>query len=134
MNKRLGKLLRASRSTYFMLLASFCAVALFCGQYWIALGEALVTLLVLLLYKLSQDQREKQMVKYLESAPNTLESLGHGESPFPAVLVRLGDNGIIWSNQKFQNMTGIKGEMVERLLPEVIPGITTDWLAIGKTQ
>ena len=134
MNKRLGKLLRASRSTYFMLLASFCAVALLCGQYWIAAGESVVTLLVLLLYKLSQDQRERQMVKYLESAPNTLESLGHGESPFPAVLVRLGDNGIIWSNEKFQAMTGIKGDMVERLLPEVIPGIRTDWLAIGKTQ
>ena len=134
MNKRLSKLLRASRGTYFLLLASFCAVALICGQYWLAAGESLVTLLALLLHKVSQDQRDRQMVKYLESAPNTLESLGHGESPVPAVLVRLGDNGIVWSNEKFQEMTGIKGEMTERLVTDVIPNMKTDWLAIGKTQ
>ena len=134
LNKKLGKLLRASRGGYFILLACFCAVALFSGQYWMAAGESLVTLLVLLLHKLNQDQRDKQMKEYLESADNTLESLGRGDSPFPAVLIRLGDNGIVWSNEKFQHMTGIKGDMVERQLNEVLPGLTTDWLAIGKTQ
>ena len=134
MNKKLSKFLRASRGGYFILLASFCALSLIMGQYWLAAGESLATFLALLLHKLNQDQRDREMKKYLESASNTLESLGHGECPFPAVLIRLGDNGIIWCNEKFQEMIGVKGDMIERQLAELIPGMTTDWLAIGKTQ
>ena len=134
MNKKLGKLLRANRGVYFLIMAGFCAAALLAGEYWLAAGESCVTLLILVIHKVSQDRRDRQMVKYLESASNTLESLGHGESPFPAVLIRLGDNGIIWSNRQFEEITQIKGDMVERQLEEVIPGMTTDWLAIGKTQ
>ena len=133
MNKKLGKMLRASRAVYFFLMAGFCAAALLAGQFWLAAGESVVTLFVLVIHKVSQDRRDRQMLKYLESAPNTLESLGHGECPFPSVLIRLGDNGIIWSNKRFEAMTGIKGDMVERQLNEVIPGMGTDWLAIGKT-
>ena len=63
MNKKLGKLLRASRGAYFLIMAGFCAAALFAGQFWLAAGESAVPLLVLMIHKYTQDQRDRQMVK-----------------------------------------------------------------------
>ena len=134
MNKKLGKLLRPNRGPYFLIMAAFCIAALVLGQYWLAIGESAVICVLLVSHKIAQDRRDRQIVKYLESTPNTLESMGHGESPFPAVLVRLGDNGIIWANSQFETITGYKGDMIEHQLSEVLPTLTTDWLAIGKTQ
>ena len=131
---KLNRLLRPGMGMYFVVMATFCAAALIAGEYWLSAAEAVVTLLVFLVYMLSRKSRDYKIRKYVESASNTLESLGRGESPFPAVLVRLGDGGIIWTNSRFSELTGIADTMMEQQLEEVIPGFSTDWLATGKTE
>ena len=134
MNYRLGRLLRPSVGVYFVLMAVFCAVTLLAGEYWLAAVEAAITLAAFGVYVMSRKHRESQIQKYLRSAPNTLESLGQGESPFPAVVVRLADGGIVWTNRRFSNLTGISDTMMEYELGEVLPDFSTDWLASGKTE
>ena len=134
MNNRLGRLLRPSVGVYFVLMAFFCAVTLLAGEYWLAAGEATVTLAAFGVYVMSRKRREYRIQKYLRSAPNTLESLGQGESPFPAFVVRLADGGIVWTNRRFSNLTGISDTMMEHELGEVLPDFSTDWLASGKTE
>ena len=134
MNYRLGRLLRPSVGVYFVLMAVFCAVTLLAGEYWLAAVEAAITLAAFGVYVMSRKHRENQIQKYLRSAPNTLESLGQGESPFPAVVVRLADGGIVWTNRRFSNLTGISDTMMEYELGEVLPDFSTDWLASGKTE
>ena len=134
MNYRLGRLLRPSVGVYFVLMAVFCAVTLLAGEYWLAAVEAAITLAAFGVYVMSRSHRENQIQKYLRSAPNTLESLGQGESPFPAVVVRLADGGIVWTNRRFSNLTGISDTMMEYELGEVLPDFSTDWLASGKTE
>ena len=134
MNYRLGRLLRPSVGVYFVLMAVFCAVTLLAGEYWLAAVEAAITLAAFGVYVMSRNHRENQIQKYLRSAPNTLESLGQGESPFPAVVVRLADGGIVWTNRRFSNLTGISDTMMEYELGEVLPDFSTDWLASGKTE
>ena len=94
MNHRLGRLLRPSVGVYFVVMAVFCAVTLLAGEYWLAAGEAAITLAAFGVYVMNRKRRERQIQKYLRSAPNTLESLGQGESPFPAVVVRLADGKV----------------------------------------
>ena len=134
MKNKLGKLLRPGMGVYFVVMALFCAAALVVGQYWLAAAESAVTLVVFAAYMISRNRRDRQIQRYIQSASNTLESLGRGESPFPAVLVRLGDGGIIWTNTRFSELTGIADTMMERRLEEVLPGFSTDWLACGKTE
>ena len=52
----------------------------------------------------------------------------------PAVLVRLGDSGIVWANHRFSDLTGYADAMVEQQLDEILPGFSTDWLVAGKTE
>ena len=134
MNHKIGRLLRPGMGVYFAVMALFCAAALVAGEYWLAVGESAVTLLVFAGYMINRNNRDRQIRKYIQSASNTLESLGKGDCPFPAVLVRLGDGGIIWTNSRFSEITGISDTMIEPQLEEVMPGFSTDWLAAGKTE
>ena len=134
MNNKLGRLLRPGMGVYFVVMALFCAAALVAGHYWLTAAESAVTLLVFAGYMVSRNHRDRQIQKYIQSASNTLESLGRGESPFPAVLVRLGDGGIIWANARFSELTGISDTMMEPQMEDVLPGFSTDWLASGKTE
>jgi len=134
MNKNLARLLRPGVGVYFVLMALFCAVALVAGQYWLAAAESAVTLLAFTVYMVNRNYRDRQIQKYIQSASNTLESMGRGDSPFPALLVRLGDGGIIWTNSRFSELTGISDTMIEPQLEEILPGFSTDWLASGKTE
>ena len=134
MHKNVGKLLRPGMGMYFSVMAGFCAAALATGQYWLCAGEAAVTLLVFAAYMISRNRRDRKILRYIRSASNALEALGKGESPFPAVLVRLGDGGIVWTNSRFSELTGVADTMMEHSLEEVLPGFSTEWLTSGKTE
>jgi len=133
-NRRMGRLLRPGVGVYFSIMALFCAATLLAGNYWLAAAESGVTLLAFGVYVLDRNRRDRKIQRYLRSSPNTLESLGQGESPFPAVVVRLADGGIVWTNRRFSDLTGIADTMMEHELEEVLPGFSTDWLASGKTE
>ena len=134
MNKKLGRLLRPSRSIYFVLLAVFCAASMVAKQYWLAALETAVTLIAFALFVANKKRRDQQLRQYVQSAPNTLEALGHGRSPLPAALVRLADGSIVWSNHRFSDITGIGESMMEQNLEDVLPDFSTDWLAERKTE
>ena len=134
MNHKLGRLLRPGVGAYFTVMALFCAATLLVGQYWLAAAEAAVTLTAFSIYVLYRNRRDRKLKNYLRSVPSTLESVGQGENPFPTVVVRLADGGIVWTNRRFSNLTGISDTMMEHQLEEVLPGFSTDWLASGKSE
>ena len=134
MNRKLGRLLSPGMGIYFYVMAAFCAAALLSEHYWLAAAETSVTILVFLLYVTSRNRRDKRIQQYIQNASNTLEATSQGESPLPAVLVRLGDGGIIWANHRFSELTGYADTMMEQQLEELLPDFSTDWLASGKTE
>ena len=134
MKRKLGRLLRPGMGAYFFVMAAFCAAALIERHYWLSAAEASVTLLVFTLYLVGRNRRDRQIQKFVQSMANTMEASSQGDSPLPAVLVRLGDNGIIWANRRFSELTGYADTMMEQCLEEVLPDFTTDWLASGKTE
>ena len=134
MNKKLNRLLRPGVGVYYIILALFCAAALVNGYYWLAAVESAATMLVFAAYMFNRNRRDRKILQYIQSASNTMESMSRGDSPFPAMLVRLGDNGIVWANGRFTELTGISDTMVEVQLEELLPDFSTDWLASGKTE
>ena len=134
MDQKLRKLLRPSRGIYIFVLVGFCAAALVMEQYILAGVEAAVTLLVIGGHTLSKNYRNRKIQQFLQSCPQTLEGISKGDSPFPAVLISLGDGRILWTNQRFAAITGLRDSMMEPGLEEVIPGLSTDWLASGKNE
>ncbi len=134
MKKKLGWLLQPGMGVYFFVMAAFCAAALLQEQYWLAAVETSVTLITFMLYMMGRNHREKQIQQYLQTESNTMEATARGESPLPAVLVRLADGGIVWANHRFSELTGYADSMMEQQLTDVLPGFSCNWLTEGKTE
>ena len=129
MNLKLKRLFRPGMGGYFIVMLAFCAAAFVLRQYGLAGVELGVTMLTMIIYNVHRQHRSRKIHRYIRNAENTLESLGKGESPFPAVLIRLGDGGIVWTNSQFDAITQFSDTKVEKLLEDYLPGITYAWLA-----
>ena len=134
MNRKMDRLLKPGMGVYFFVMAAFCAAALLEGHYWMAAVETTVTLVVFMLHVMNRNRRGRQLQRYIQSMSNTLEATSQGESPLPAVLIRLGDGVIIWANHRFSELTGYADTMMEQQLEEVLPNFPLDWLESGKTE
>ena len=119
---------------YFAVMFCFCLAALLMNSFLLAGVEALVTLLLFVSYMILRRIRHGEILRYIQSQSNTLEAVSRGESPFPTVIARLGDGGIIWTNDRFVQITGFSDSMVEQHLSDILPGMPIDWLAMGKTE
>ena len=134
MSKKLGRLIHPSMGVYFAVMLCFCLAALLMNSYALAAVEALVTLLLFVSYMILRRIRHGDILRYIQSQSNTLESVNRGESPFPTVIARLGDGGIIWTNDRFVQITGFSDYMVEQRLSDILPNMPIDWLAAGKNE
>jgi len=133
-NRRLGRLLRPGMGGYFLVMLVFCVAALVRGHYLLGGVESAITLAVLGLYMMSRKRRDRELKAYIQSVGNTLESVSHGDSPFPTVMARLNDGGIVWANRQFCDLTGFNDIMMEQTLEDMVPGFTTGWLVERKTE
>ncbi len=134
MNKKLGRLINPGLGLYFWVMLCFALAALLLNQYLLAAVESVVVLLLYISYLILRKSRRRRLLRYIESMPNTVESVSHGEGPFPTVVIRLGDGGIIWANEQFVHITEFRDAMTEQYLEDVLPGFKTDWLADQKTE
>ena len=134
MNKKLNRLLRPHMGFYFAAMGICSLVALVFEQYWLGAMEGAAALALYGIYSLDRAYRQRELQKYLQEAENTLESSSRGDSPFPAVMVRLGDGGIVWTNPGFCKMTGLDNTMREYDIQELIPDLTFEWLTDRKTE
>ncbi len=131
---KLNRLLRPNMSIYFAAMGVFSGIALLLQQYWMGTIMGLTAFLLFTLYNVDRNYRQKELQKYLQEAENTLEFSSHGDAPFPAVMVRLGDGGIIWANQQFCRLTGFNDVMMEHNLKDLVPDLGLDWMSDRKTE
>ena len=134
MNNRVGRLLRPGLGVYIGAMGLFSLMALFAREYALATAEAILTLILFSAYNVDRNRRQKELQQYIQSLTDDMDGVAHGDSPFPLVVVRLGDGGIVWGNRQFCAMTGFDDKMMEQDLQDVIPGFTTDWLGSNKTE
>ncbi len=134
MNKKAGRLINPGMGLYFWVMVCFCLVSALLGQFLLAAVEAIVILLLYVSYLIFRRVRHRQLLRFIQNEPNTLESVSHSESPFPTAVIRMGDSGIIWVNDQFVNITGFSDLMSEQYLYDILPGFKTDWLAERKPE
>ena len=134
MSKKTGRLLNPGLGLYIGVMLGFCLATALLGQFLLAAVEAAVILLLFASYLLFRKVRRRQLLRFIQDSPNTLESGSRSESPFPTVIIRLGDSGIVWVNDQFVNITGFSDLMSEQYLYVVLPGFKTDWLLDQKTE
>ena len=135
MNKKMSRLLQPGMGWLFGVLLCFCVAAVLMKYYILAIVELVITALLFVVYLILKSRRHKEIQAFIQSTFNTLDETKGAESPFPMVLTRLVDGGIIWSNEKFNTVTGFRdNKMHEQHIADILPTLTTDWLVSGKSE
>ena len=134
MNKKLARLLQPGMGWLFGVLLCFCVAAVLMKYYALAIVELVITALLFGVYWIMKSRRNKEVQAFIQSTFNTLDVTKGAESPFPMVLTRLVDGGIIWSNERFSTVTGFREKMHEQRISDILPSLTTDWLVSGKSE
>ena len=134
MNKKLNKLFMPGMHLYFLALVAFAAGSLICKEYILFFVELGLTAVAFGIYMFWRSNRRKELKKYLKHAGDMTDGYANREAPFPALVVRLEDNTIIYANDAFLSLTGFKDTFRERNVQELLPGFNTRWLDSGKTE
>ena len=134
-SQKLSRLIQPGMALYFCLLFAFAAVTFFFGDFYLALGEAAVGLLLLLYFKINAMRRRWEISAYIQTATDTLETAAKGEMPFPMALVKLGTGEIVWSNDLFHTATGAKSaSLFTSRITDYCPTLNFDWLKAGQAE
>jgi len=133
-NKKLGRLLRPNMALYFAVMLLFVAGAAAMENYILSGVEAAITAILLTIYTISRNNRRRDIQNYVRNFFHTSEFAESGDTPFPMVLISLGDDSILWANDRFVEMTGFRDQYTEKQLTDIIPTISTDWLTSGKNE
>ena len=133
-NRRLGRLLRPNGIVYLSVMALFVALSIYKGNYFVALLEAAICAVIVLIYLMHRKLRRKQLEDYLNRELAEGPADGAARPPFPMAVVRLADNAVIYANNSFVAMTQFQDIMGERSIEQILPGFSTDWLTAGKTD
>jgi len=134
MNKKLGKTFWPGLWVYFAVMALFVGGAVLLRSYTLAIAEGAVLIALVAFYVFCRVRRRKVLQNFVKNAFNLPENPGGAETPFPMVLVRLGDESILWTNEQFCKITGYQDRYLEQRLSAVVPNLTLDWLVSGKSE
>ena len=134
MNKKLGRLLHPSLGGYVALLLVFAFASALFQNYLLASLEAVVAIAAMLIHMAQKTKRRKRLQEYVQKQVDEITNTHGAKTPFPLMVVRLADNGIVYVNDAFIRITGFQDRMAERTVEDVLPGFSTEWLSSGKTE
>ena len=134
MNKKLGRLFWPGLWVYLAVMIGFAVVALLMEYYLLAGVEAFLTILVATYYLVCRVRRRREIQNYVRQAFGSAGVPSGADTPFPMVLVRLGDKSVLWANDAFSSITGFQEHYMEQRLDSVLPSVRLDWLTSGKTE
>ena len=134
MDKKLGRLFQPSFVVYFVMLGLFTLAAAVMEYYTLAAVEAVLTLVMALVFAHQKRRRRREIQAYLHKHLDAVAHYGAAEPPFPMVVARLGDGGVLYANDDFQRRAEYEDSLIERKIEDVLPGFNLDWLASGKHE
>ena len=134
MNKKLGRLLQPNMGGYLAILLGFAVAAALFQNYILAALEIVAAGAAFTLYLIGRNNRRKKLQDYVQRHLDEMVDADSVKPPFPMLVLRLADGGIIYANDDFIHLTDFVDNMGERNVKEVLPGFETDWLTSGKTE
>jgi len=136
MNRKLAQMFQPSLQLHFVCLAVFAALS---ALYSLPLaGLELAAAACLWLYdRESGRRRRREISKYLDSVTGSMEDATKDtmvNSPLPMIIFRPESDDIIWTNDRFLQLTGQREHLYDTKLSSLIPGFDAHWLIEGKSQ
>ena len=135
-NKKLSRLLEPNLKFYFFFMLLFVAAAV--PVSWkLAVLEAAVTALLYVYFRQNNQKRRQGVLQYIDSVTGSVDTASKStliNSPLPTLVFRPDTGEIIWSNESFLQLAGVREHLFEMRLSEAVPEFQTQWLLSGKQE
>ena len=135
MNRKITQLLQPSFQLYFVCLIVFALISAFFSLP--VAGAELAAVACLGLYNRQNNRRRRrEITRYLDSVTGTVDTATKDtmvNSPLPMIIFRPESDDIIWTNDRFLQLTGEREHLFDSKLSALIPDFDTRWLMEGKS-
>ena len=135
-NKKLSRLLEPNLKFYFAVMLLF-AVAAIPVNWQLALAEGTLTVLLYFYFRQSNQKRRQGVLKDIDSVTGSVDTASKStliNSPLPTLVFRPDTGEIIWSNESFLQLAGVREHLFEMRLSEAVPDFQVQWLLSGKQE
>ena len=135
MNKNIKRLSEPNARMYLIFLALFAAASLYFGQYYLAIAEAGIIVILAIYAAIVRRKKTKQLEEFVESVTYNTENAKDStllNFPLPIAVFTLEDSNIVWANEHFFKMTGNTGRRTDVHISDLMPGFSGKWLMEGK--
>ncbi len=136
MNKKFSRLLEPNLKLYFLCLLLFAAVTV-PVQPLLAAAEGAVTVAMYLFFRSSTQKRKQGILQYINSLTGSVDAASKStliNSPLPIMVFRPDTGEIIWSNEDFLQLVGVREHLFEIKVEDTVPGMPVAWLLEGKQE
>ncbi len=134
MNKKLSRLLEPGMGLYFAALLLFAGVSLALRQYTVAAAELALTVGLFVYNRIASGRRKKSLMNYIQSTTDSLGTAFKSGSPFPMAVIKMSDSEIVWANESFYRVSGLRDSFLHQKLEDVMPRFSTRWLTEGRSE
>ena len=135
-NKKLSRLLEPNLKLYFIFLAIF-AVSAFMVNPSLGLIQGAVTGLLYFYARQLNQKRKQNVLQYIDSVTGSVDTASKStlvNSPLPIMVFRPDVGEVIWSNEDFLQLAGVREHLFEMKLEDAVPNFPVNWLLEGRQE
>ena len=131
-----SRLLEPNMRLYFLFLFLF-ALAAFAVSPPLAAAELFASGALYVAFARGSKRRRKRVIQYIDTLTGSVETAGKSSlinSPLPTMVLRPDTEEIIWCNESFLQLTGIREGLFETRVGDAAPNFPVQWLLEGKRE
>ena len=136
MNKRIARLLRTNITIFSLCLVLF-ALAAIPFDVRLAIGEGVAAVAFFLLGRRRSKATQQSLRQYIQRFYGGMDSARSSNmlfTPLPMMVFDLATEDILWSSERFLQLTEQREGIFDAHLETVFPNISFHWLLEGKTE
>ena len=136
MNQKLSRLMEPNWKPYFAVLGLYALLAI-PFQPWLAAAELAAAIGLYAWFVRSSRARQKKILQYIDSITGSVDTASKStliNSPLPIMVFRPDTGEVIWSNEDFLQLAGVREHLFEMKVDDAVPHFPTSWLLEGKSR
>ena len=129
-NKKLSRLLEPNLKLYFLCMVLFCCAAAVVSPL-LALAEAAVIVALYAYFTKANQKRRQGILQYIDSLTGSVDTASKStliNSPLPIMVFRPDTGEVIWSNENFLQLAGVREHLFEMTVEDAVPEFPVQWL------
>ncbi len=135
-NKKLSRLLEPNLKLYFLCMVLFALAAVPVSPL-LGLAELAATAGLYVYLTKSGKKRRQGILQYIDNLTGSVDTASKStliNSPLPIMVFRPDTGEVIWSNENFLQLAGVREHLFEIKVEDAVPDLPVEWLLEGKQE